>query len=698
MKPRAKQKGLQPRQARRFRMTFPTGRGCSHLACLLFFCVAILFQADCGSTGGSSATPPPVTVNVTPNPANVPTGGAQVFTASVSGSGDPAAGFVWSVDGIAGGNSTVGTIASTGATTALYTAPSAPPSPATVTITAANAADSSEFGNASATITCSATNSLSPPSANLGLGQSQAFSASFCLGVGASIAWDVNGIADGNSTFGTIGITGPNTALYTAPIDLPPSDPVTIHATVTPTSGAVASAPVTITSSIGVSVSPPQATLSVAQRVSFTPTVTNASDTTVTWTVNGIANGNVSVGQVCQPGTNPCVAPAGPSSGSIDFLAPASLPGTNPVTLVATSNADASRAGMASILISGSSGPVVVTVSPSYAFIPPSTGTPSTRQFFAAVTGTTNTSVTWGVQSAVAGQGCAGAACGSVSASGLYTAPIASASPNAISVVATSQADPTKSASATVALTSGPVIEAILPSSVTAGAVQSFPLEVEGVNFVAGSGSAASVILLNGSPRATTCATPETCVTVLNPSDVQSAATLTIQVQNPGAPFAFSNPVPFVIVPFDVSVDTISLDSSQPVEAGEDIVVVEPTTAAASSPINVDFIGYLTGGNTCGVQGSPLTVTRPASGSATVSICVHGDGLDPAFTYAFTGPSGSPGGADIGVTASAIAGLFPGMIELDLQITNATLPGVRTLFITTLNNDRAVATGMLEVQ
>src|SRR5208282_4428377 len=212
-----------------------------------------------------------------------------------------------------------------------------------------------------------------------------------------------------------------------------------------------------------------------------------------------------------------------------------------------------------------------------------------------------------------------------------------------------SQADPTKSASATVALTSGPVIEAILPSSVMAGAVQSFPLEVEGVNFVAGSGSAASVILLNGSPRATTCATPETCVTVLNPSDVQSAATLTIQVQNPGAPFAFSNPVPFVIVPFDVSVDTISLDSSQPVEAGEDIVVVEPTTAAASSPINVDFIGYLTGGNTCGVQGSPLTVTRPASGSATVSICVHGDGLDPAFTYAFTGPSGSPGGADIAV-------------------------------------------------
>jgi len=38
------------------------------------------------------------------------------------------------------------------------------------------------------------------------------------------------------------------------------------------------------------------------------------------------------------------------------------------------------------------------------------------------------------------------------------------------------------------------------------------------------------------------------------------------------------------------------------------------------------------------------------------------------------------------------------MIELDLQLSSTTVPGVRTLFITTLNNDRAVATGMLEVK
>jgi len=226
-----------------------------------------------------------------------------------------------------------------------------------------------------------------------------------------------------------------------------------------------------------------------------------------------------------------------------------------------------------------------------------------------------------------------------------------------------------------------------------AGAVESFPFQVQGLNFVAGNGSTASVILLNGTPRSTTCASATACTTVLNPSDVQSAATITVQVQNPGAPGALSNPVPFVIVPFDVSTGTIALSESQPEASGTDIVVVEPTTATASAAINVDFIGLLTSGS-CGVQGSPLTITRPSSGSQTVSLCVHGNSLDRTFTYAFTGPNGG----DIPVAASSVVGLFPNTIELDLTISSATATGLRSLFITTLNNDRAVATGMLEVK
>jgi hypothetical protein len=60
--------------------------------------------------------------------------------------------------------------------------------------------------------------------------------------------------------------------------------------------------------------------------------------------------------------------------------------------------------------------------------------------------------------------------------------------------------------------------------------------------------------------------------------------------------------------------------------------------------------------------------------------------LDPAFGYASTGPGG---GADIGVAASAVTKILPNTIELDLAISSATLHGVRSLFITTSNNDRA---------
>lgn len=127
--------------------------------------------------------------------------------------------------------------------------------------------------------------------------------------------------------------------------------------------------------------------------------------------------------------------------------------------------------------------------------------------------------------------------------------------------------------------------------------------------------------------------------------------------------------------------------------AGLNFVVTEPTTAAENSAINVDAIGPLTSGN-CTLGAAPVTVTRPSSGTATASLCVHGNGLDPSFTYAFTGP----GGGDIPVTASAVTGLFPNTIELDLQISSATAAGLRTLIITTINDDRAFATGLLEVQ
>ncbi|MGB8541810.1 MAG: hypothetical protein WCD49_09260 [Candidatus Acidiferrales bacterium] len=633
-----------------------------------------------------------LSISIAPTSATVSVSATQLFTATVTaGSGSPSTAVTWTVNGIAGGNSTVGTIVASNSTAALYMAPVATPTPPTVTVTATSVADTTKSASASVTIACSGTNSISPSTTNVALGLTQNFAATFCPPATVAIVWDANGIPGGNATLGTILSTSANTAQYTAPTSLPANNPVTVHAVA---GVATVSATVTIVSNVSVTVAPSATSVPINERVTLTPTVTNTSNAAVTWSVNGTANGNTILGQICQHAVIPCAAPTGPAAGSIDFLAPATVPTSNPVTVTATSAADPTRSGNAIVIITGATGAVAVSISPPFAFIAPSSATISQQRFYATVTGSSNTGVTWTVQSAVPGQGCSGAGCGSVDATGLYSAPTVAPSPNAISVIAASVADATKSATATVAVNSGPVIEVILPSSVMAGAVESFPFTLEGVNFVAGSGSAASSILINGTPRATTCPSASTCSTALNPSDVQSAATLTIEIQNPPPLSPLSNPVPFVIVPYDVSVGVITLSAGQPASTGTNIIVTEPTTAAASAPINVDFFGPLTGGNTCEIQASPITITRPASGTSTVSLCVHGNLLDPTFTYVFTGP---PGG-DIPVTASAITGLFPNTIELDLQISSATLPGVRTLFITTLNNDRAAATAMIEVQ
>jgi hypothetical protein len=109
------------------------------LRCTLLLGYALLLSA-CGrtaavSTGSSSTSgsPPPaaIVVSISPLTATVPTGGAQVFTSTVTAAGNAATNVIWSVNGIADGNAALGTIAGSGAsgnsTTSLYTAPATLP-------------------------------------------------------------------------------------------------------------------------------------------------------------------------------------------------------------------------------------------------------------------------------------------------------------------------------------------------------------------------------------------------------------------------------------------------------------------------------------------------------------------------------------------------------------------------------------------
>jgi len=86
-------------------------------------------------------------VTVSPPSAAVPVNGTQQFTANVTGTSNAAVN--WSVNNLAGGDSTVGTISSSG----LYTAPGSVPVPATVTVAATSQATPSASASASVTIT-----------------------------------------------------------------------------------------------------------------------------------------------------------------------------------------------------------------------------------------------------------------------------------------------------------------------------------------------------------------------------------------------------------------------------------------------------------------------------------------------------------------------------------------------------------------
>jgi IPT/TIG domain len=89
----------------------------------------------------------PISVSVAPSSATVRTRRTQQFTATVQNASDPSV--TWKVNGVTGGNSTVGTISTGG----LYTAPASVPGGGTVTVSAVSVADATKSGTATVTIT-----------------------------------------------------------------------------------------------------------------------------------------------------------------------------------------------------------------------------------------------------------------------------------------------------------------------------------------------------------------------------------------------------------------------------------------------------------------------------------------------------------------------------------------------------------------
>ena len=267
------------------------------------------------------------------------------------------------------------------------------------------------------------------------------------------------------------------------------------------------------TNAVTVAVNPSTATVRVGHAQSFVASVTGASSTGVTWSVNGITGGNPAVGTIDTSGQyipptavpspstvtlratstaspsasgtasvtiipKPSIASVSPGSfttgsftititgagfvaGSVVTFDGAALPTTfmSATSLTATGNAPTAKT--VSVVVQtpdgDSSNTASVTVTAvtqtqvSVAVSPTSASVKlkASRQFVATVQGSANTAVTWKVSGIVGGN----ATVGRISQTGLYTAPSQVPQLGTVKITATAVADPTKSATANVTIT-----------------------------------------------------------------------------------------------------------------------------------------------------------------------------------------------------------------------------------------------------
>ncbi len=304
----------------------------------------------------------------------------------------------------------------------LYTAPATVAAPQTVTVTAA------AVGGATGTATVTLVPvkvTASPLTASLSGGQTQQFAAAVTGTTNTTVAWSLS------PTVGSISAAG----LYTAPATV--AAPQTVTITATAATGAAASSTISLVP-VKVTVSPLAASMNAGQTQQFTATVTGTTNTTVIWSLS------------------PAVGSIAWATGL--YTAPASIASVQTVTVTATAVNGATASATLTLV------PVKVTVSPLTA----SLNTGQTQQFTATITGTTNTAATWTLSPAV----------GSISSTGVYTAPASIASAQTVTITATAANGTTTSA--TLTLVPVKVTVSPLTASLNAGQTQQFTATVTG--------------------------------------------------------------------------------------------------------------------------------------------------------------------------------------------------------------------------
>ncbi|MBL8227480.1 MAG: Ig-like domain-containing protein [Bryobacterales bacterium] len=544
---------------------------------------------------------PPVTsvsVSVTPVSASVIAGETKQFTAAVTGSSNTAV--TWRV------MPAVGTVSASG----LYTAPASVTAAQPVTIMATLVADSSKSGGVVLTVNPApvvpapapapvVSVTVSPTSASVTAGQTRQFAATVTGASNTAVTWSVM------PALGSVSATG----LYTAPANLVSAQTVTVRATSVADGTKSAGATVTVNPPapvVSVSVTPATASVEAGQTRQFAATVTGASNTAVTWSVMP------AVGSVSAAGL---------------YTAPANLVSAQTVTVRATSVADGTKSAGASVTVNPPAPVVSVTVTPTTASVEAG----QTRQFAATVTGASNTAVTWSVMPAL----------GSVSASGLYTAPGNVVSAQTVTVKATSAADPSKSAAAMVSIT--PVLPAVsvtvTPGSATvqAGQTQALTATV--------SGASNTAVTWSLSPAVGSLATNGLTAVYAAPGVVSQAQTVEVQATSVADPSKGAKVLLSLVPLVTVTLAPTSV-TLEPGQSRQFTATVAGTSNTAVTWSVQPAVGTIT---SSGLYTAPATVAadqtveiRATSGSTASNVAAVGlKKPDAGSTVTFTtGPNG----------------------------------------------------------
>lgn len=351
-------------------------------------------------------------------------------------------------------------------------------------------------GSPVGTLTPTVAVSISPPGVSLLTGQASTLSATVTGSSNKTVTWAVNGTAGGNSTVGTVSSAG----LYTAPDSPPSPNVVTVSATSVADSRASASASVTISN--------PAPALSAISPSNF---IAGGASAPITLSGSGFAAQSVAKANGSALATNVL------SSTRLTAVVPSAMlatAGTLSITVVTPSPGGGTSTAEALVVS------IAVSISPASQTVYAN----QSQQFTARVTGAIDQSVTWAVNGAAGGN----SAIGTITTAGLYTAPGIPPSPNSVSITATSLADPTQSAAATVTVVNpAPVLYSISPDAATAGDPGT-TLTVDGADF-----AAQSVVYFNSTALATVYGSATQLTATIPSSLLASTGTFSITVVNP---------------------------------------------------------------------------------------------------------------------------------------------------------------------